>query len=850
LLALMLVQLAVQPPPTLIVGLDQDRRALVRFHAVEFQDETAYRWSEPRAAIFLYGFEGRRAIVTLRMAAARPPELSPVIVAMQAAGRPIGQVAVGIDWRRYHVLTPTEANGETPLQLDTAEFSAGGADTRLLGVALSAVGSRSTTEMALLPPFSRSVFLVSLPLLAALAAWRWRRALDTAALVAAPLLLLISWAAAYPAAGGYWLPTLMWPWWPLLPLLLLIGWPWFVAVWRTLVISMQGRRWPAVFGLALALLALYGVRLGLPHWFATFTILGGVLLALVALNFGQQLDAIWLNASRSTRIGVAEWLLIAAITALALALRFFNLDAQPLGLWRDEARHGLLALQIWQDAGFRPVYVVEGADLPALLFYLMAPIVGFFGPELWSARFVAAFIGAFTPLALWWAVRPLLGPRATLLAALMLAGASWSLSMSRWAFPATLDSFFVLCAIGAVLRALELAEPGRETAVRSAIPVAAVLLMAAGAFSAGLAAYTYHTGRVAPLILAAVVAAYLGRSWRSWQRALPLLTVAVLVGVLTMTPLLSFFAENAAGFNRRVGRVTVFDSIELDRHAPAALLLRNVERYAAMWHLRGELNGRHHAPGAPMLDPIAGLLFLLGLGLALSSAAARQGADRRAVLLLAWLSVALIPGLFSSEAPHAMRSLPALAPACALIGLAASFLGASNKRQETGEIRIGALHFYSTLVRNQVVIALLLSASLAFNSWLYFKQMAHDPRVYSEFDTIETAMGHLVRKAATAPETVAVLLPERVRERESLRFLAHDLPVDFYDEKGVRIDNDAAALFVLTGDASPEELVAAQAALGGDARVLRGGPQYPDGTPILRGVGRGVAAQLLWETMD
>ena len=39
---------------------------------------------------------------------------------------------------------------------------------------------------------------------------------------------------------------------------------------------------------------------------------------------------------------------------LALALRMWDLGGLPFGLWRDEARHGLVALRILDDPDYRP----------------------------------------------------------------------------------------------------------------------------------------------------------------------------------------------------------------------------------------------------------------------------------------------------------------------------------------------------------------------------------------------------------------------------------------------------------------------------------------------------------------
>ena len=83
-------------------------------------------------------------------------------------------------------------------------------------------------------------------------------------------------------------------------------------------------------------------------------------------------------------------LALSAITLLALALRLAGLDALPLGMWRDEARHGLLALRILNDPSYRPVYVPNVADIPALLFYLAAVPIQLFGASLDDSAYPGA----------------------------------------------------------------------------------------------------------------------------------------------------------------------------------------------------------------------------------------------------------------------------------------------------------------------------------------------------------------------------------------------------------------------------------------------------------------------------
>jgi 4-amino-4-deoxy-L-arabinose transferase-like glycosyltransferase len=793
-------------------------RTLVRFFGVEANETDSYRWSEPLAGVFLYGYDGRPALVTLRLTAPRPGGAAAVTVTARAGDRALGQFRIEGGWRRYRLLAPSSPAGESALLLETPAFVPAD-DPRELGFALShvRVGPAGSAPW---PAPVRAAFLLALPLLGWLLLGRLGAPQWAATGAGALLTLAAGWAAAYPTASSYWLPTLGWPWWPLAPLALLLGWP------RLRHVLAAGRAWidsrpmAAWAGIGLAFAAIIGMRLGLP-W-----PLGMGLLAAGAWA-GLSNAACSMQHAESTVPTSRLWLLaILAVTALATFLRLYNLDGQPGALWRDESRHGLQALRIWSDPSYRPVYVVEGADLPALLFYLMAPVLGLLGPHAWSARLVSALAGALTPLALYWAGSPLIGRRAALIGAALVAWASWSLSMSRWAFPATLDHILVLTAVGLLWRGMQIAECGMQNAK---LRTSYILHFAAAGLLAGLAVYAYHTGRMAPLALAAVAAIRLGRSGAAWRRAGPGLVVAALVGALTIAPLAFYILSDLDGYNRRVGSVSILDSNDPQTHSPAGLILGNLGRYLLMFHVSGDTNGRHHMPGAPMLDPAAGLLLALGLGAALTAARRRPGVA--AVLALG--AVYLVPGVFSGNAPHAMRSLGTLAPAAMLggLGLAALATGGQAAR---------------------LSLPLVLAASLAFNLWLYFGAMRTEPLVYGEFDMVETAMGRIAAAPSASAEPdlgeVRVYLPERLRRADTVAFLT--ARAQTYAYTGAALPPDGPALVLLPGDASAAEQSEALAALGSEGGAVGPLPTFP-GTdrPIILAFGRGDAAKRLMEAV-
>lgn len=845
-----------RPGVALQVDQPEAARTLVRFYGVEQNASDTYRWSEPLAGAFLYGFEGRPALVSLRLTAPRPLGAEPTMVHARSGGVELGAFVVAPGWRQYRLLAPSSSAGESALLLETPAYQPPD-DPRQLGLVLSAVQITSAADGSASLPLVRALYLLAIPLLGWLLLARGGAPLAMALGLGVLLACLVGWAAANPTRAGYWLPTLGWPWWPLLPLVLLVGAAQLKRAEQAARSWLDARPGLGWAGLGLGLVALLGLRNGLPP------LLG---LAALALGVWAGLGNVERRAQNleqseptfNSRGGIARIfqpsLLVLLITALALALRLINLDGQPAGLWRDESRHGLQALRIWSDPSYRPIYVVEGADLPALLFYLMAPVVGLLGPHPWSARLVSALAGGLMPLALYWAAGPLVGRRAALLGAALLAWASWGLSMSRWAFPATLDHLLVLVAVGLLWRALgdAPAPDAREEAGGATAFLAARVLrwpqlaaLALAGLLGGLAVYAYHTGRVAPLALAAVAVLRLGFAPSTWRRALPGLLVATLVGALTVAPLVAYVANDAGGYNRRVGSVSILDSNDPAIHSPAGLLLDNLGRYLLMFHWRGESNGRHHLPEVPMLDPLSGLLLAVGVCVAWRAVRKQRGA----AALLALAAIYLIPGVFSGNAPHAMRSLGTLAPVCALAGLGLAGLLGGNSL--TLSRPLATSQRWRQAFRATLLVGGPLLVSLLFNLWLYFGAMRVEPRVYGEFDLLETTMGRVVQAAAEndnpALRAVRVYLPDALRGEDTLRFLAWGLPT--YGYTGAALPADGPALLLLPGNASAAAQSEALAALGPGAVPLGPVAVYP-GTerPIVLAFGRGDAARLLLAT--
>ena len=89
-----------------------------------------------------------------------------------------------------------------------------------------------------------------------------------------------------------------------------------------------------------------------------------------------------------------------------------------------------------------------------------------------------------------------------------------------------------------------------------------------------------------------------------------------------------------------------------------------------MFNYRGDLNGQRNLPGAPMLDPLMGMLFVLGFALAV-----RRWREWPNRFMLLTFAAMLLAGILSAdwEAPQALRVIGVIPPIvyfCALALLA------------------------------------------------------------------------------------------------------------------------------------------------------------------------------------
>jgi len=376
------------------------------------------------------------------------------------------------------------------------------------------------------------------------------------------------------------------------------------------------------------------------------------------------------------------WLALAIIVLVGVGFRFYDLQMFPGGLFPDEAANGEDALLIL-DGDMRPFYP-RGNGREGLYFFLQALSIKFFGIGYWQLKAVSAAIGAATVLAMYFATRPWFGRLAGLMAALLLATSHWHVTMSRTGFRAILIPLFVALFTAWVGYTLHKVKDKKLLASYGYAALAGAAL--AGGFYTYIA-YRVMIGVVLGILFFLFLAALHPRigfphAKRYWKH----IVIACVAGLVVLAPLLLFFVQEPAAFVGRAGQVSIFNEELQQKYGGGTLvgtLLYSLrETLYSFFAGEGDLNWRHNVAGFPLLNPLTGLLFLLGLswainGLVIVLYKIVRGRELHLGMiypyLLLLLSGFLVPIITTAEGiPHGLRSIGLIVPIFFLAGTAAA----------------------------------------------------------------------------------------------------------------------------------------------------------------------------------
>ncbi len=260
--------------------------------------------------------------------------------------------------------------------------------------------------------------------------------------------------------------------------------------------------------------ARYGVVAVVPLWLQALWLGLGLLLLVRGLAAGAS------EGIPGRRYGPGEMAVVAAVTAAALAVRVWQLDALRVLIDEGNSIENLFHARAPRAALLLPPSQYIST---ALYPYWNSLVVAATGPGLGGLRLASAVIGALTVPALWLLARAAFDRTTALCAAILLAALPAHLHFSRVALPHVMDALFGTLALAGVVRGL--AGAGR-------------LAWAGAGVALGLTHYGFEAGRwfYTPLVALwlALHAAFKPGHLCGFRREL---TVLVTAFAATVTPL-------------------------------------------------------------------------------------------------------------------------------------------------------------------------------------------------------------------------------------------------------------------------------------------------------------------------
>lgn len=344
----------------------------------------------------------------------------------------------------------------------------------------------------------------------------------------------------------------------------------------------------------------------------------------------------------STRLELA---LLSLILALAALLRFLWLDAVPAGWHHDEALMGIMASEVYRGVQ-RPIFFAQYLGQEPLYLYLSAGMMWLLGGDqgILPLRLTSAIVGVATVGVTYLLGRELFGRRVGLIGAALLSFSLWQVLLSR-------DGYRVITQpLLEGLTVLLLWKAGQRQSIG---------LYAAAGVALGATLYTYLAARAFPAALLLFGIWWLATGGRPSARMARGIVVFFVAAAIVATPLLVFFATHPGTFTARIDQVSVFQA-----GAPALVVAKNVAKLLAKFTIYGDTLWRYNVAGRPIFVGLVGMLFYLGLFVALRNTWRRHAAS---ALVLAWFVVMLFPSFLSLDDGTYFSRASGLAPAVFLL---------------------------------------------------------------------------------------------------------------------------------------------------------------------------------------
>jgi drug/metabolite transporter superfamily protein YnfA len=296
-----------------------------------------------------------------------------------------------------------------------------------------------------------------------------------------------------------------------------------------------------------------------------------------------------------------SWTLLVLTLVLLVAAfyRFYQLDATPAEPTSDHIEKLLDVREIMN--GRRPIFLPNNAGREAIMFYWTAGLSSLLGFGFLTLKFSAALAGLLSIPAVFLLARELFNPRVGLIAAFVVAISKWHVNITRLGLRFPFSPLFSALSLYFLYRALRANR-------RNDWLLAGLLL--------GLGQFGYTTMRIMPLVFAAWIAAKLILDRDFGPAGLRGFVGNILASAgaaaLAVLPMARYAYEFPQDFFRRT--LTRSTGAEEPLVGDTALVfLDNMKNGLLAFNWRGDRGWFHNLSNDPLLDPVSGALFVIGV---------------------------------------------------------------------------------------------------------------------------------------------------------------------------------------------------------------------------------------------
>jgi len=346
-------------------------------------------------------------------------------------------------------------------------------------------------------------------------------------------------------------------------------------------------------------------------------------------------------------------IILALISAFLIFYRFTDI---PKYLSFDEVEFTKLALSL-DNKPYIP-YSQFATGHSTLYFYILLASLKTFGINTFALRFPAAIFGILSVIVFYLIMKKVfdkqklfttyyLLPTSFILTCILLSS-RWFLNFARFSFEATFLLFLELTSIYFLISFW------REKRSQN------IFLIISGLF-AGFAFLSYTPGRIFFLL----PMGFLFLTMKQWNsETIKRIFLFLISFLIITTPLTSYLLTNK---DTRIDQQFFLKNSEMTFNEKIDGLWKNISSTALMFNIKGDSNGRHNYPNKPTLNPILGILFIIGLIISI-----KDFKNLYNKLFLLYFFISIFPALMTYpwENPNMLRTYTVLPSVIYFIGQA------------------------------------------------------------------------------------------------------------------------------------------------------------------------------------